>query len=82
MSVALLVLLERLTPVERAVYVLREAFAYGHRDIAGLLDLSEADGRQVYRRAAARVEVPAARRFHPDPQQWRQLVGRRRRPGP
>ncbi|MFE2479000.1 sigma factor [Streptomyces sp. NPDC059389] len=31
-SMALLVLLERLTPVERAVYVLREAFAYGHRE--------------------------------------------------
>src|SRR5215472_3880158 len=32
-SLALLVLLERLTPAERAVFVLREAFGYGHRDI-------------------------------------------------
>ncbi|OKK15313.1 RNA polymerase subunit sigma-24 [Streptomyces sp. CB00455] len=54
-SMALLVLLEQLTPVERAVYVLREAFAYGHRDIAALLDLSEPNCRQLYRRAAARV---------------------------
>ncbi|WP_399882742.1 sigma-70 family RNA polymerase sigma factor [Streptomyces sp. BBFR51] len=40
-STALLLLLERLTPTERAVYVLREAFAYGYREIAGALDLGE-----------------------------------------
>lgn len=73
-SVALLVLLERLSPVERAVYVLREAFAYGHREIAGLLDLSEANCRQVYRRAAVRLGAPAERHFQPDPQQWQRLV--------
>lgn len=60
-SLALLVLLERLTPTERAVYVLREAFAYTHRDIAGVLDLSEANSRQLYRRAVGRLAVPAAR---------------------
>ncbi|MFF4295852.1 RNA polymerase sigma factor SigJ [Streptomyces vinaceus] len=82
-SIALLVLLERLTPVERAVYVLREAFAYGHREIAALLDLTEPNCRQLYRRAAGRVEAartepgPAAAgrpRFTPDPAQWRRLV--------
>ncbi|MFB6619150.1 RNA polymerase sigma-70 factor [Streptomyces sp. NPDC085524] len=72
-SMALLVLLEQLTPVERAVYVLREAFAYSHRDIAGLLDLSEANCRQLYRRAAARVTAPKPR-FEPDPQRWQSLV--------
>ncbi|MFD7029654.1 RNA polymerase sigma-70 factor [Streptomyces sp. NPDC059917] len=72
-SMALLILLEQLTAVERAVYVLREAFAYGHREIAGLLDLSEANCRQIYRRAAQRV---AARRPRPrpDPQRWQGLV--------
>lgn len=54
-STALLVLLERLTPVERAVFVLREAFAYSHRDIAGVLDIGEANCRQLYRRAARAV---------------------------
>ncbi|MFI8879642.1 RNA polymerase sigma-70 factor [Streptomyces sp. NPDC055243] len=54
-SMALLVLLERLTPVERAVFVLREAFAYSHRDIAGVLDIGEANCRQLYRRAARAV---------------------------
>lgn len=75
-SMALLVLLEQLTPVERAVYVLREAFAYGHREIAGLLDLTEANSRQLYRRATARVTAESApeRRFRPDPAQWQGLV--------
>lgn len=74
-SMALLVLLEQLTPVERAVYVLREAFAYGHREIAGLLDLSEANCRQLYRRAAGRVAAGAPKpRFEPDPAQWQGLV--------
>ncbi|MGW4898231.1 RNA polymerase sigma-70 factor [Kitasatospora sp. NPDC004240] len=60
-SVALLVLLERLTPTERAVYVLREAFGYGHRDIAGVLGLGEANCRQLHRRAVRRLEEPGAR---------------------
>lgn len=72
-SMALLVLLERLTPVERAVYVLREGFAYGHREIAGVLDLSDANCRQLYRRVAGRIAAPE-RRFAPDPAQWRVLV--------
>ncbi|MFI8279907.1 RNA polymerase sigma-70 factor [Streptomyces sp. NPDC085929] len=77
-SMALLLLLEQLTPVERAVYVLREAFAYGHREIAGLLDLTEANCRQLYRRAAGRVAAGRAAgpcpRFAPDPSQWQSLV--------
>nr|WSW46900.1 RNA polymerase sigma-70 factor [Streptomyces sp. NBC_01001] len=77
-SMALLLLLEQLTPVERAVYVLREAFAYGHREIAGLLDLTEANCRQLYRRAAGRVAAGRAAgprpRFRPDPAQWQSLV--------
>ncbi|CAM5717194.1 RNA polymerase sigma-70 factor OS=Streptomyces alboniger OX=132473 GN=CP975_01945 PE=3 SV=1 [Streptomyces alboniger] len=59
-SMAMLVLLERLTPAERAVYVL-QAFGYGHREIAGVLDLSEANCRQLYRRAVRRVGEPHAR---------------------
>lgn len=72
-SMALLVLLERLTPKERAVYVLREAFGYGHREIAGLLDVTEANSRQLHRRAAERVDSPRPR-FPPDPERWRGLV--------
>ncbi|MFI1163957.1 RNA polymerase sigma-70 factor [Streptomyces sp. NPDC020801] len=72
-SMAVLVLLERLSPAERAVYVLREAFAYGHREIAGILDLTEANCRQLYRRAVRRVGEPGAR-FQPSPQQRERLV--------
>ncbi|MFF8387592.1 RNA polymerase sigma-70 factor [Streptomyces kanasensis] len=73
-STALLVLLERLTPTERAVYVLREAFAYGHREIAGLLDVSEAHSRQLHHRAAARVAAAGARFPGPDERRHRELV--------
>ncbi|SDH96479.1 RNA polymerase, sigma subunit, ECF family [Actinokineospora alba] len=54
-SFALLVLLEQLTPVERAVFVLREAFAYPHADVAAVLGLSEANSRQLHRRARQRL---------------------------
>ncbi|MGW3518045.1 RNA polymerase sigma-70 factor [Streptomyces hydrogenans] len=78
-STALLLLLERLTPAERAVYVLREAFGYPHREIAGLLDLGEANCRQLYGRAARRVAGPgddgAAARFDPPaPERHREFV--------
>ncbi|MGW2701865.1 RNA polymerase sigma-70 factor [Streptomyces sp. NPDC001340] len=72
-SMAMLVLLERLTPTERAVYVLREAFGYGHREIADVLDLSEANCRQLYRRAVGRVAAPEPR-FDPAPERREELV--------
>jgi RNA polymerase sigma-70 factor (ECF subfamily) len=72
-SLAVLVLLERLTPTERAVYVLREAFGYGHREIAGVLELSEANCRQLYRRAVRRVAADE-QRFDPAPERQEELV--------
>ncbi|MFF9068300.1 RNA polymerase sigma-70 factor [Streptomyces sp. NPDC014891] len=66
-SLAVLTLMERLTPNERAVYVLREAFGHPHREIADILDLTEANCQQIHRRAKqhlatdrARTEVDAA----------------------
>ncbi|GHC85644.1 RNA polymerase sigma-70 factor [Streptomyces flavofungini] len=73
-SMAFLVLLERLTPVERAVYVLREAFSYSHREIAGVLDVSEAYSRQLHRRAARAVAEDRAR-FESAPARHEELVG-------
>lgn len=64
-SMAFLLLLERLTPAERAVFVLREAFEYSHRDIADVLDLTEANCQQLYRRAKQRVAQERPR-FSPD----------------
>jgi RNA polymerase sigma-70 factor (TIGR02957 family) len=74
-SIAMLALMEHLTPAERAAFVLREAFAYSHRDIAEILDTSEANARQLHRRARQRLDQ-AVPRFRPDPARWRALVER------
>ncbi|MER5930296.1 RNA polymerase sigma-70 factor [Streptomyces sp. NPDC002054] len=54
-SYAVLTLLERLSPNERAVYVLREAFGYPHREIAAILDITEAASQQIFHRAKKHV---------------------------
>ncbi|MEU1627892.1 sigma factor-like helix-turn-helix DNA-binding protein [Streptomyces sp. NPDC020096] len=72
-SLALLVVLERLTPAERAVFVLREAFGYGHEEIAAVLELSEANSRQLLRRARSRIGEPQAR-FEASWEQRRRMV--------
>ena len=72
-SIALLSMMEQLTPNERAAFVLREAFAYSHLEIAEILEMSEANARQLYRRARQRLGEPR-RRFQPDRTQWRSLV--------
>jgi RNA polymerase sigma-70 factor (ECF subfamily) len=52
LSMAFLVLLESLSPVERAVFILREAFGYGYDRIAAVVEKSEANCRQIFGRAA------------------------------
>jgi RNA polymerase sigma-70 factor (ECF subfamily) len=52
---ALCLLMQRLSPAERAAYVLREAFDYPYRRIAGVLALSEANARQLVTRARRRL---------------------------
>ncbi|GAA0708644.1 RNA polymerase sigma-70 factor [Dactylosporangium roseum] len=54
-SYAVLILMERLSPGERAVYVLREAFDYPHREIAEVLDITEAASQQLFHRAKKHV---------------------------
>jgi len=54
-TLAVLMLLERLSPNERAVYVLREAFSYSHAEIAEILDISVAASQQHAHRARRRV---------------------------
>lgn len=51
LSLAFLLMLERLTPVERAVFLLHEAFSYEYGEIAGVLDRSPDNVRQIARRA-------------------------------
>jgi RNA polymerase sigma-70 factor, ECF subfamily len=56
LSTAFLVLLESLTPVERAVFLLREVFDYGYGEIARIVDRTEDNCRQLYVRARRRVD--------------------------
>lgn len=55
LACAVRLLLERLTPTERAAYILREAFDYAYRDIAKVLRLAEPNARQVVTRARQHV---------------------------
>lgn len=75
LSMAFLVLLESLTPVERAVFLLREAFGYEHAEIARIVGVSEVACRQTARRARQYVESRRPR-FDPSPEQQRGLTER------
>jgi RNA polymerase sigma-70 factor (ECF subfamily) len=74
-SLAFLLLLERLTPEERAVLVLRDAFDYGFGEIARVLDKSEANCRQILSRARRRIADDRPR-FEPDAEQREALAAR------
>jgi RNA polymerase sigma-70 factor (TIGR02957 family) len=74
-SLAALVLLERLTPTERAVLVLRDVVGYSYADLAGLLELSEANCRQLYSRARAHLRSERAR-FDAGPEAQAELTRR------
>jgi len=52
---AVLLLLEKLSPTERAAYVLREAFDYSYRQIADILQMEEANTRQLVSRARKHI---------------------------
>jgi RNA polymerase sigma-70 factor (ECF subfamily) len=55
LSMAFLVVLESLTPVERAAFLLREVFQYDYADIAVIIGKSEVNCRQIVRRANAHI---------------------------
>ncbi|MET8786420.1 MULTISPECIES: RNA polymerase sigma-70 factor [unclassified Streptomyces] len=69
---AVLLLLERLKPTERAAYVLREAFDYSYREIAAVIGSSEANARQLARRA--RTYIAGERRSHVGADEHRRLL--------
>ena len=54
-TLAVLTLMERLSPAERAAYVLHEAFAYSHAEIAGILGITESGSQQHLHRARRRI---------------------------
>ncbi|RIQ31220.1 RNA polymerase sigma-70 factor [Jiangella rhizosphaerae] len=74
-SMAMLVVLETLTPIERAVFVLREVFGFAYAEIATALDRSEASVRQVAHRAREHVQARRPR-FDTDPEQRRAVTER------
>jgi RNA polymerase sigma-70 factor (ECF subfamily) len=75
LSLALLVVLESLSPVERAVFLLREVFDYGYGEIAEVIGRSEANTRQLAVRARRHVDERRPR-FAPSAEQ-RDELGRR-----
>ena len=75
LSMAFLVLLERLSPIERAVFLLYEVFDFEYAEIARIVDKSEANCRQILTRAKKHVGASRAR-FEVDPRQAASLTTR------
>ncbi|WP_243712735.1 RNA polymerase sigma factor SigJ [Actinomadura sp. 6K520] len=73
-SLAVLTLLERLAPLERAVYLLREAFSYGHAEIAEILGITESTSQQHLHRARRRITAARRRGGEVDPVSARRIV--------
>lgn len=73
LTTAFLLALQRLTPKERAAYLLREIFDLPYTDVAGALDLQEAACRQLVARARGHIEQARVRHATP-PRRQRQLL--------
>lgn len=71
LSMAFLVLLEALSPVERAVFMLREVFGYAYPEVARATGKSEANCRQIFARARKRIAAGGP----PDPAPARRAEG-------
>ncbi len=70
---AVLTLLEKLNPMERAVFILREAFDYSYREIGDLCGLPEDHTRQLLHRAREKIQRPRSR-FQADRAQQQRLI--------
>lgn len=75
LSLAFLQMLERLTPMERAVFLLREVFEYEYAEIAAILGQTEVNCRQVFRRARQHLHAGKPR-FAADPETKETLLAR------
>jgi RNA polymerase sigma-70 factor (ECF subfamily) len=75
LSLAFLAVLERLSPVERAVFLLREVFDYGFDEIAPIVERSEANCRQLLVRARRHVDAERPR-FPVSPERREELTDR------
>ena len=75
LSLAFLVLLEQLNPVERAVFLLRDVFGYGYDELAGILGKSEENCRQLASRARRHIDGQKPR-FEASRQERERLAAR------
>jgi RNA polymerase sigma-70 factor, ECF subfamily len=66
-SMAFMLVLEALSPVERAVFLLREVFEYAYEEIAQIVEKSEENCRQIFARAKRHIDA-GRRRFEPSPE--------------
>ena len=74
LSMAFLTMLERLNPVERAAFLLREVFGSEYGDSASAVDRSEAACRQIVHRARERVDPDRPARYDADPADEKRLL--------
>jgi RNA polymerase sigma-70 factor (ECF subfamily) len=75
LSMAFLVLLESLSPAERAVFLLHEVFDYEYSEIAAMVGKEEAACRQLLHRAKKHINEHRPR-FHPSPQEHQEILGK------
>ena len=73
LTMAFLVLLESLTPVERAAFLLHEVFDYDYTEIAGMIGKTEASCRQMVHRAKERITA-RRRRFEPSREETERIT--------
>ncbi len=74
-SLALLTLLQQLSPAERAVFLLRDVFDYGYDEIAAVVDKAEPSCRQLYSRARKHIDEHSPR-FNVTPEKHRLVLER------
>ena len=75
LSMAFLLVLERLSPIERAAFLLHDVFGYAHDEIASIVETTPANARQIASRARRRVRAERPR-FDPSPEERERLAER------
>lgn len=76
LTLSFLLLLERLSPEERAAFLLREVFDYSHAEAAAMLEISEDACRQRVHRAKQRLRQERPRQLTPDTSRQHRLLER------
>jgi RNA polymerase sigma-70 factor (ECF subfamily) len=73
LSMAFLLMLEALSPIERAVFLLREVFEYGYDEISAVVDKTEENCRQIFARAKRHIDAGKPR-FEASPEKRAELA--------